>query len=166
MENNKYLLYGDKTECNGCTACIQRCPKKCIDMKEDKEGFLYPEINKNICINCRVCYSSCSNMARKNEYENKVYACVNKNEGIVNVSSSGGMFTLFAQYILKRDGIVYGARLNEKLEVEHTRVKSIDRLNEVQKSKYSQSSLDNIFKQVEGDLRNGKYVLFKCNPCQ
>lgn len=166
MENNKYLLYGDKTECNGCTSCIQRCPKKCIDMKEDKEGFLYPEIDKNICINCRFCYSSCSNMTKKNEYENKVYACINKNESIVNVSSSGGMFTLFAQYILKKDGIVYGARLNEKLEVEHTRVESIDRLHEIQKSKYSQSSLDNIFKQVEGDLRNGKYVLFTGTPCQ
>jgi len=36
----------DKSQCCGCEACVQRCPKQCIVMREDEEGFLYPEADK------------------------------------------------------------------------------------------------------------------------
>ena len=32
-------------ECCGCGACAQICPKQCISLKEDKEGFLYPTVD-------------------------------------------------------------------------------------------------------------------------
>ena len=50
-------VYGAKYECSGCEACENACPKNCITMKRDSEGFFYPEINLNLCIQCGHCLS-------------------------------------------------------------------------------------------------------------
>lgn len=49
----------DKQDCCGCSACIQVCPKQCITMLEDKEGFLYPQVNTYDCIDCHLCEKVC-----------------------------------------------------------------------------------------------------------
>ena len=49
----------DKSQCCGCNACVQRCPKQCIAMCEDEEGFLYPEVDEAICIDCGLCENVC-----------------------------------------------------------------------------------------------------------
>ena len=48
-----------KTKCCGCTACANICPKKCIIMKQDNEGFQYPHVDIERCINCGLCDKSC-----------------------------------------------------------------------------------------------------------
>lgn len=62
-EVNSRSIGGDdvflKMSCCGCSACLQKCPKKCIEMHEDAEGFLYPEINDDFCIDCGICYNVC-----------------------------------------------------------------------------------------------------------
>ena len=49
----------DKHDCCGCSACVQRCPKQCISLKEDEEGFLYPKVNIDECIDCHLCEKVC-----------------------------------------------------------------------------------------------------------
>ena len=81
-------------------------------------------------------------------------------------SSSGGIFSLIAEYVLKNNGSVYGACFNDKLEVEHKEIISIENLNLLRGSKYIQSNLKDLFKKIKLQLENGKMILFTGTPCQ
>ena len=54
------ILYKENKDCCGCTACMNICPKGAIDMCEDEEGFKYPVINKDKCIECGLCKKICA----------------------------------------------------------------------------------------------------------
>lgn len=103
----------DKKNCCGCSACASICPKQCISMVEDYEGFLYPSINKDICIDCSLCEKACNELHPFNKREPiKVLAAINKNNDIRLESSSGGIFYLLAEKIINEGGIVFGARFD------------------------------------------------------
>lgn len=53
------ILFETKEECCGCTACYVICPKSAIKMEMDEEGFEYPRIDENKCINCQMCVRVC-----------------------------------------------------------------------------------------------------------
>ena len=93
----------DKKDCCGCNACVQRCPKQCITMQADNEGFLYPVVNIDTCIECGICEKVCPvvNQAEPKR-PMKVYAAYNRNEDIRMQSSSGGIFTLLAEETIKK----------------------------------------------------------------
>ena len=57
--DGKPILFDKKEECCGCSACYAICPTFSIEMKMDKEGFYYPEINFETCVNCRLCLKVC-----------------------------------------------------------------------------------------------------------
>lgn len=157
------------TECTGCSACANICPKNCISMVSDDYGFLYPQINNDKCINCSICEKTCPVLNKKEqEISNEVisYAAKTNNENIRKQSSSGGIFSVIAENILENDGIVYGAAFDENFVVKHISVSSLDGLDLLRRSKYVQSDLNNSFKTVESNLKNGKPVLFTGTPCQ
>ena len=91
---NSFLENGNTSNCNGCGICALVCPKKCIKMVEDEEGFLYPKIDKEKCIKCNKCKKICSNtnLSEINNKDTKVYAVINKDDNIRRKSSSGGVF--------------------------------------------------------------------------
>lgn len=157
----------DKKKCCGCEACVQRCPVQCISMRSDVEGFLYPNINQTICINCNVCEKVCPEI-NQSEIRRplKVYAAKNPDELIRLSSSSGGIFTMLAEQILKENGVVFGARFNEKWEVEHGYTDIQDGVAAFRGSKYVQSRIGDNYRQVEDFLRKGRKVLFSGTPCQ
>ena len=102
------MILIEKQKCTGCMSCKSACPRNAIQIIEDeKTGFLYPKINKEYCINCGICKSVCPVKNKLEENLNKidVYACKNKNEEIRLQSSSGGIFTLVANYILDNNGV-------------------------------------------------------------
>lgn len=157
----------DKSKCCGCYACFNICPKQAIEMKEDEKGFKYPTIHKEKCINCGLCEKVCP-IINKTKTENmpKAYACYNKNEKIRLESSSGGIFTLIAEYILDNNGIIYGAAFNDNWDVEHIRIDNKDDLSKLRTSKYVQSNINNTYKLAKKDLDDGRKVLFTGTPCQ
>ena len=55
----KIILYENKKDCCGCAACASVCPQDAICMEEDREGFLYPQINEQKCIKCKKCVKVC-----------------------------------------------------------------------------------------------------------
>lgn len=111
----------NKQDCCGCTACVQRCPRHCISMKEDEEGFLYPVIDENICINCGLCENVCPWLNRSKPISPiEVLAVKNRNEAERMASSSGGIFIALAREVLSKGGIVFGAVYDENWEVKHT----------------------------------------------
>ena len=110
----------DKYNCCGCAACVQLCPKQCISFDEDMHGFRYPLVNEENCIECGICEKVCPVI---NQFEPRrpleVYAAVNSNDEIRLASSSGGIFTMLAEYVLSVGGVVFGARFDENWEVMH-----------------------------------------------
>lgn len=162
----------DKSYCCGCSACEDICPHNAIEMHEDEKGFLYPLINKSLCINCDLCTKVCPIIHRDKADEFKaeanplIFGCYSKDDEIVKKSSSGGLFSTFAQYILQQSGIVYGAAWSSDMKVKHIRINSTKDLYRLQGSKYVQSNTQGIYNLVKKDLLTGASVLFSGTPCQ
>ena len=162
-----YLTTKNKSECSGCTACMSICPKNAIEMVDDEEGFKYPHINKEKCINCGACYKICPNI-KKDETNTieKAYGAKHKNENERLTSRSGGVFIALSDYILEVGGSVYGAELKENFEVIHNKATTKNQRDHFKGSKYIQSNMKNIIKEIQKDLQEDRKVLFSGTPCQ
>ena len=159
----------DKVKCNGCHACASICPKQCITMQSDCEGFLYPQVDSSACTHCGLCEKNCPVLHKKPIDETilpKAYATYNTDETIRMQSSSGGLFTLFATSIIRRGGVVFGASFNDNFAVEHSFAESVEELAKFRGSKYVQSKIGDSYKQAETFLKQGRWVLFTGTPCQ
>lgn len=162
------MICVDKKEmCCGCSACVNCCPKKCIIMKEDREGFLYPEVNRQECTNCGLCEKVCP-VLNKTELsgDTRAYAVFACEDGIREKSSSGGVFSLLAEQVLCEGGYVFGCAFDAKLEAEHIGTTDYSELKRLQGSKYVQSDLKSSFHTVKQLLEEGKQVLFSGTACQ
>lgn len=157
----------NKQNCSGCSACVQACPKQCISFEEDEQGFRYPSVNYELCVNCGLCEKVCPCI---NENEQTmpldIYAAKNPDEEIRKESSSGGIFTMLAESIIDEGGVVFGARFNEKWNVIHDYTETKDGLVAFRGSKYVQSIIGDTYKQVRDFLKAGRKVLFSGTPCQ
>ena len=156
-----------KNECCGCSACFNICPKTCISMSADAEGFLYPVIDKSMCIDCGLCSKVCpAENSLVSDGTRKVYACKNKDTMIQQKSSSGGVFSLLAEYIINSGGVVFGAAFDDDFHVVHSYVDSINDLYKFRGSKYVQSQIGNTYNDVKRFLKEDRLVLFSGTSCQ
>lgn len=161
----------DKKMCCGCGACVNICPKKCITMEYDDEGYLYPKVDTDKCIKCNQCDKVChlkSNDTISKEYINKIefYGAYNKEIDVVKVSSSGGIFWILAKYIIANNGVVYGVEQPSTYEVLHSRAETLERCEKFRRSKYLQSNVKMTYTNVKNDLELKRQVLFTGTPCQ
>lgn len=154
--------------CTGCTACMNICPKAAIQMKEDCEGFLYPNINETLCIGCNLCDKVCPILKEKTSQRKQViaYAAKNKENNVRKICASGGVFSAISDWILDQNGSVYGAVFDKNFQVIHAKAENKKIRDRMRGSKYPQSSLDHIFQKVKSDLDSDKKVLFSGTPCQ
>ena len=166
---NKSIEILQKEKCSGCSACYPVCPTNAITMEYDEEGFLYPIVIHEKCTNCGLCSKVCPEL--NFEFDNKktpqCYAMQAADE-IRMKSSSGGMFTILADYIFERGGFVCGAAFNknENWKVEHVIIDKKEDLDKLRGSKYVQSDKKDIFKKIKELLGKDKYVLFSGCPCE
>lgn len=160
-------IFTSKNECCGCSACEQICPKNAIKMTADNEGFLYPEIDSSLCVECGACKKVCAfqNGCVKN-HSQKAYAVKHKNLDTRMTSRSGGVFIAISDYILDRNGSVYGAAFDDDFSVCHIRTTTKSERDRLKGSKYVQSDVKDTFSSVKDDLKNGMYVLFSGTACQ
>lgn len=161
----------DKSKCCGCNACGDICPKDAITFKTDIEGFWYPEVNMERCIDCGLCEKACPelhiNELKKNDYERPVtIAAINKNMRVRWDSTSGGAFSALADVMYAQGGYVSGAVYNENFSVSNFISDNPEDLAKLRSSKYLQSYAEGLYKKVRDLLRKGEKVLACGTPCQ
>lgn len=159
----------NRVDCNGCKVCGDICPNKAISFETDTEGFWYPVINNDKCIRCGQCFNACSSRTIDNsrEFQKQVYASWNKDKKIRRESTSGGVYTAFAKYILEEGGYIVGSVYSEDYRSAfHISGNSENDLKKIAGSKYFQSDTAGIYKDVLNLLEEGKKVLFTGTPCQ
>ncbi len=159
----------NKKNCCGCTACASVCPKKCITMTADSEGFKYPVVNIAECINCGMCEKVCPIINHNISADERPLSSAvirNKDTEIVRNSSSGGSVTAFYEEVVKNGGVVFGAVFDDNFDVIHTSAESLDSLVKFRGSKYVQSDLKDTFKNIKKLLDSGRQVMFTGTPCQ
>jgi len=167
---DKKIFQGDILKCYGCRACEQICPKRCITMQENVEGFIYPIVDNTICINCDMCESVCpvnTSFNGNSKTEQITYAAWNRKFSERISSSSGGVFPAIASEVIDAGGIVYGCAWGENnLIASQIRISRKEDIIRLKGSKYVQSSTENTYKEVFHDLRNGLTVLYSGTSCQ
>ncbi len=163
---NRLLYIADTTRCTGCAACANTCPKNCIKMTADNEGFLRPVIDTAICVECRACENVCPVLHHTSDNDIlTAYAAKSTSDALSN-STSGGVAYELSKHVIDQGGIVYGCALDENLHAHHIRVDNANDLCKLSKSKYVQSEIGDSFKRVKEDLVAGKSVMFTGLPCQ
>ena len=163
-----YLKSFDKKECSGCTACIHACPKQCISMEQDNEGFYYPVVDNTKCIECGLCEKTCpiEHPKHKNSDSPTVYAAYVKEVAQRKKSTSGGIFYSIAKWTIDQGGIVYGAAFDSEFKLLHIGIDNMKDLEKLRGSKYLQSYLGNTYTEIKEHLKNGRWVYFTGCGCQ
>lgn len=152
--------------CTGCGACSSGCPRGAIHMVRDREGFLYPQITDG-CVSCGHCAHVCPVLKQREvRGQPASFAVWNGDEAVRACSTAGGVFTALAEYALECGGVVFGAALDEKVQIRHIAVKNKEDLRLLRGAKPIQSDLGDAYQQVQMYLEQGRYVLFSGTPCQ
>ena len=158
----------DALSCTGCLACYNACKHNAIMTHPDAEGFIYPIIQQDACIGCKLCEKVCPILGNphKNPVSNIAYAAWIKDKKKHRKSSSGGLYSAIADYVFKKNGIVFGAAFNANWELHHIATTYEKEFAKTRGSKYVQSNIGTTFKEVRALLSKGQIVLFTGTPCQ
>ena len=155
--------------CTGCGACANICSKQCLRLEPDDEGFFYPKYDDANCIECGLCEKAC-HVVTPHEHpspsRDRFFLYHSNEASLLQASSSGGAFTLFANWVLSQGGVVFGSRYNgdrECLEVFSTDETSLASLR---KSKYLESYTGSAFSEIRKQLQSRRRVLYCGTPCQ
>lgn len=164
---NGYLKSGKKSECLGCGACADACKANALKMKDDAEGFSYPEVNQSLCVGCSACNKACpvENMPKKSKEKQFAFGGHINDKKILEDSTSGGFFSAIADAWCDENYAVFGA-VADRLNVYHSYITDKKDLYKFRKSKYSQSKTDGCYQQAKELLQSDVKVLFSGTPCQ
>lgn len=164
--------------CTGCEACINACQVNAISMLENPvNGFLYPFINKELCTECKICEKICpiqkkisfkqtTALIKKSYSPQEFFAAQSKNDELRFQSTSGGIFTELAKAIISVGGLVYGAGYDEDMNVVHLGINELYNISKIRGSKYVQSRIGYLYREIKTNLNMNVAVLFVGSPCQ
>lgn len=157
-------------DCCGCTACASICNHDAITMEPDALGFLYPKVDESKCTECGLCEKVCafnSNYDTTSNFQEPLaFGARHKDLAEVMKSRSGAVFAAISDFVLETGGVVYGAGYTDHFRVVHKRAVTKEERDEFRGSKYVQSDLNGVFRQIKKDLQDGLTVLFSGTPCQ
>lgn len=156
-----------KENCCGCTACYSACPKQCISMKTDEEGFRYPVVDGEECVECGACERVCPILKKPECFQELSAVAVQcKDSETLYHSAAGGAFSAIAAATIRNGGAAFGAAYDPNMTVRHRCVESIDDLKIFRSSKYVQSDMGDSYRIVKQTLDTGREVCFSGTPCQ
>ena len=170
IKNDSRHIKSEKDQCSGCGLCTTACINNAITLEKDEYGFLYPTINNSKCINCNACVRICpftnDYLALQDGGDVHIAYAFKNTETIRKHSASGGFFSYISDYVLKENGVVYGAIFDNKLHVKHDRATTTDERDQMRGSKYIQSNLMSVFNELIDDIKSDRWILFSGTPCQ
>lgn len=172
MKDLKTAILADGEHCTGCGCCVAVCARNALEMKRsDVDGFLYPRIREEKCVGCGLCEQACPALhidvgQRTEEFCSKVYAASAIEDEIREQSASGGVFSVFAAGVLEEGGCVVGVAWEGKTSACHRMIQNKSDLVFLRGTKYFQSRMGSIYKEIQQMLGQGKQVLFCGTPCQ
>lgn len=153
--------------CTGCRSCYNACQHSALEMKENGEGFFFPEVNTEVCVECGLCTKSCPELIERrflSKEPPKAYALINERD--LEVSSSGGAFSAIARYIFEKGGVVFGATMGKDGFCCHRYAETLEDIAPMRGSKYVQSNIGESYKMIKQFLADDRLVLFTGTPCQ
>lgn len=157
----------DAEKCFACGACLNVCPKNAIDFKTDKYGFFSADIDEEKCIDCHLCIKVCPAISSFNGREiGDVYAATLKNKEEIKKCASGGAFSAIAHCVLDKGGVIVGCAFDSEMMPHHIIVDKENALDSIRSSKYVQSYIGEIHKEIKDNLNAGRLTLFSGTPCQ
>lgn len=159
----------DKKKCVGCGGCAAVCPRNCIVMAADAEGFAYPRVEETRCTDCGLCERVCPVTAGGGASDSpapEFFAALACDTPMRLASSSGGMFSLLCRKVLAGGGVVFGAAFEQDFSVHHAAASTEAELAALRGSKYVQSDLGDTFRETKALLTQGKTVLYSGTGCQ
>lgn len=155
--------------CTGCFACVNICPKHCISIVEDDEGFLQPAADEKICVECGLCQEVCPELCvaeNKNYRQPLAVAAIDKTKENLKMSTSGGFFGVLASYVIENGGCIYGAAFESDFKsVRCQKAESPEELQKLRATKYVQSNIGTSLQDVKRELEKGRLVLFSATAC-
>lgn len=161
------LCEANPEQCSGCGACANICPKQAISMKRSWNGFVYPHINSDICVQCGLCTEVCDfKTFHPTGIDPDCYAVRHKDMEELLTSRSGGFFMILCEHVIQKKGIVFGCTIDEALYIHHTYRDTYEGCKAFKGSKYVLSDLRNTFRECGAFLREEKTVLFSGTGCQ
>ena len=156
-------------KCCGCAACENACPTKAIQMLPNKEGFKYPCVESALCCNCGKCEKACP-IITPPKLSEKIEACFvaqSKDENVLNESTSGGFVDSLCKYVLEvKKGYVCGVAFDSDFMPHHKIVDSYEQAKAFRNSKYAQSNIGTVYRDILVLLKAEKTVMFIGTPCQ
>ncbi len=160
-------IFDVEKACVGCAGCIDACPVDALVLAKDLYGFFVPKLKKDKCISCGKCVKMCP-VIEKGFFKREpaYFYGWSKVEEVRASSSSGGIFRSLADYVLRQNGVVFGARYSEdfySVTMDSTENVSIE---ELQRSKYVQANATGVYSRIKDLLKQGKKVLLTGTPCQ
>ncbi len=167
MDKKRLPVLCDSDSCMGCSSCAQACPRDAIEMNFNSEGFYNPFVNPDKCIRCLRCEKSCPilNPIQNNRIAPKAYVAWHKDSNVRYDSSSGGVFSSFAEVVLRQGGVIWGAGFDDKMVLAYQCVELGRSLSHIRRSKYIQAYVGDTFMQIQNQLVAGRKVLFCGTPC-
>ncbi len=161
----KEICPNDK--CTGCNACYNICTHSAIRFEKDTLGFDFPTINESLCVDCKLCQTVCPALHPiHGNIPLKVFVANSADHELQRSCSSGGIVSLVAQYIIEKNGVVYGCTGENSSHIQHIRIDNNSEIDRIKGSKYVKSDIGLIYKAVKKDLLTGNLVLFVGTPCQ
>lgn len=165
-----FLQKHNKYNCCGCGACEQVCSTGAITMRDDSEGFLYPEVDHRKCTSCGRCKKVCPLQNQTSgETSEESILLIDKNDERRNRATSGGAFELICRAFTSDcdNFAIWGCALDRDLKAVHKCIHTFDDIQQLKKSKYIQSNLQDAFQHIRRQLSTrGTKVVFSGTPCQ
>lgn len=158
----------NRHSCCGCSACESACAKHAIKMQADQEGFVYPVVNEDLCVDCGLCSKVCpvANKCENDAPYVKSYGGYSTDQKVIDSCASGGIATALSIDTIRKGGVVFGVRFNEAYNAsEYCIVRTEEELWSLCSSKYIQPSKSGIHKQIKEELKKDIPVLFVGCPC-
>lgn len=158
----------DRMLCCGCLACANACPKDAIRTVTDENGFLYPCVDAQLCVDCGLCEKVCDFTQKKQAVHapQQAISLIHKDPNVVRNSTSGGAFTALSDYVLQQGGVVVGAAMDECFTVSHRVAQNASQRDAMRGSIYVQSDIRDSYRQVRDALKEKKKTMFVGTPCQ